>query len=244
MNLEKIGFLGVVIIVIIGLLLITSDSLLYILLFAGVAGGGYYFYNKVTMKKSSTTSKMLGRHPPLAQREHRRRQATLCQDAAACASAAPSRYPPVGGEGGEKARNSIRNDQPDTCTVDCVEGFRQPTLPGGHFCGIEDDPNFAPFDARHNLETGLDPVDDHYAADGHRALYMEDQSRIYMRDRNQLMMARRSLIGSTRPTKDWASARQGFNMAVLGNYNVKDDRYMEVVDRRLVNTDFKERNFG
>lgn len=244
MNLEKAGFISAVLLVLVILLLFLGNGMLYVLLFAGIAAGGWFVYDKyVKHGKKEKTSTMLGL-PPLAKREKRRRQADICHDKELCREAPPTRYPPVGGVGGEEARNSIRNDVPDTCMVGCVEGMRQPTLPGGHFCGIEDDPNFTPFDARQNLEKGLDVSDDHYAADSQRALYQDAEQRIYNRDRNGLMMARRAMIGSTRPKKGWAEARKGFIQTVLGNYNVKDSRYMEVVDRRLVNTDFKERNFA
>jgi len=113
-------------------------------------------------------------------------------------------------------------------------------LPPGSLCGVGPDPNFATFTQRQMIEDD----GDHYIPDGMVHLYDDAETRIYHRDRNQLMAARQMLNGSTRPKTHWSVARQGWNIAAFGGEAVKSTRYMELVDASLgPDPDFKERNF-
>lgn len=227
-------FFWLVVVLVVVLVLMLSKSVLLLLVVGAAAVGGWYWWKG----RGGGASTLGYPAPPLARREAKRRLKVQCQQDQECAAAPPPRWPPVAGQG-----NSICNDQPDVCSEPCYQGIRQPTVGGGRFCGMEDDPNFAPLTNRTSLLQGMDVDDDHYAADGHRALYMEDINRLYNRDRNGMMMARNMLRGSTRPTSSWADARQGWNMAAFGSQNVKNSRYLEVVDKRLL-SDFKENNYA
>lgn len=225
---------ALIVLLILVLVYVLSDAGVYIFLLGAVLLTGWAAYKLFYRKVTGASTLEVNAH---AKKELLRREKEACQDEQMCRQAPQTSRAAVGGEG----VNSLCSTEPDKCPP-CYDGVPQPTLASGNFCGIEDDPNFAPYGARHSINMSV--TDDHYAADGHKALYMDQRNRIYRRDRNQMIMARSMLNGSTRPPSTYAHARQGWNSLIAQQHSVKSDRYMVLVDPRMENTEWKDQNFA